>query len=420
MKNRRRAAGIAAGLLSASMLLTGTFAWRSISQVAKNEIVRTANPGGRLHDDFNGSNKDVYVENFFELNEGGQPIFARVRLDEYMETGRNAGDAGATEERTPLVPGTKLEDVGTWKPHIPGDAADPFHGYWEWSTGGKTVFMPTFNKNKDSLKADINGTWEGTTPGDMKHFDDYREHSVGATATAFAVYDNDDDDEEDADTFQVEETHTARETMEGTVLTMGEWKEKGCPKGPYWVWDVDGWAYWAQAIDPGETTGLLLDGIRYISEDQTACYYGINVVAQFATAGDWGSADGGADGTGDGFYGPDAGAKPTADALFLLNQAAGVSYSVKVSPKDKTLSEPVTVLPGESLELEAVVSCGERTLTGQEIAWTLVGGKFSTTLADGRLTVDAGEEAGTVLTIQATAWEGTTGTLQVTVAAPGP
>ena len=43
-----------------------------------------ANPGGRLHDDFSGpgGTKDIYVENF-----GSQPIYARVRLDEYMEIG---------------------------------------------------------------------------------------------------------------------------------------------------------------------------------------------------------------------------------------------------------------------------------------------------------------------------------------------
>jgi len=37
------------------------------------------NPGGRLHDDFNGTDdKNIYVENF-----GTQPIFARIMLKEY-------------------------------------------------------------------------------------------------------------------------------------------------------------------------------------------------------------------------------------------------------------------------------------------------------------------------------------------------
>lgn len=38
---------------------------------------------------------------------------------------------------------------------------------------GSTVYMPTFNKNKDSLSADINGTLEGTNPGDDIYYDEY-------------------------------------------------------------------------------------------------------------------------------------------------------------------------------------------------------------------------------------------------------
>ena len=73
---------ITAVAVSAAILLGGTYAWQSISQTALNEKIVEVNPGGRLHDDFDGTNKDVYVENF-----GDTPIFARVRLDEYMEIG---------------------------------------------------------------------------------------------------------------------------------------------------------------------------------------------------------------------------------------------------------------------------------------------------------------------------------------------
>ena len=52
--------------------------------------------------------------------------------------------------------------------------------YWAWDMdGGQTVYMPTFNKNKDSLAADINGTYEGTNPGDETHYDDYKTYTVG-------------------------------------------------------------------------------------------------------------------------------------------------------------------------------------------------------------------------------------------------
>ena len=91
-KQKKAVSAIAAAVLTVGVLLTGTFAWQSISQTARNESDGFANPGGRLHDDFNGSDKNVYVENFTDA-EDGSPIFARIRLYEYMEIGPGAGDA---------------------------------------------------------------------------------------------------------------------------------------------------------------------------------------------------------------------------------------------------------------------------------------------------------------------------------------
>lgn len=328
-KKHKLILGSTAVLVSAAIVLTGTFAWTSISQEARNEMAGLLNPGGRLHDDFNGENKDVYVENFMNPEEGGEPIFARIRLDEYMEMGPGAGlrdgDEGYDAKKvTTLVPGSNIDDVTTWKTHIPGAEDDPFHEYFDWKFGGSTVFMPTFNKNKDSLAANINGTFEGTTRGDKVYYDDYETYTIGQRKTADAVYDADanDTDEgtaavEGTNIQTVNEEHTAKETLTATVMTMAEWKAKGSIPGPYWVYDVDGWAYWAQAIQPGEATGLLLDQVDKIKIPSGKWYYSINVVGQFATADDFGNA---ADGTG--FFGPKAGSAPTDDAMALLNQAA--------------------------------------------------------------------------------------------------
>ena len=83
-KKKKTLAAAGAVALAAIIALGGTFAWQAISQTALNEAAATLNPGGRLHDDFDGRNKDVYVENF---TDDGTAIFARVRLDEYMEIG---------------------------------------------------------------------------------------------------------------------------------------------------------------------------------------------------------------------------------------------------------------------------------------------------------------------------------------------
>ena len=75
------------------------------------------------------------------------------------------------------------------------------------------------------------------------------------------------------------ETHTAKTTLNATVMTMQEWIDAGAKPGPYWVYDTDGWAYWAEAIEPDTSTGLLLDGLTQLSVPDDDWYYGINVVA---------------------------------------------------------------------------------------------------------------------------------------------
>ena len=307
---------VVAGATALALVLGGTFAWTSISQQARNEAVVDINPGGRLHDDFNGANKDVYVENFGDTTTG-VPIYARIRLDEYLEIGQDAGIKtvadGETRRAVSIIDGSAdINDPTTWTTYIP--SVDEIDGtlsagaaYWTWALGNDSTdgryYMPTFNKNKDSLKADINGTYEGTVAGDIVHYDDYRVYGDSQTVTADAEYDFDDDtvDEEnpsvrddvndpwdDHDVYHESETHTAQQiSTTASVITMKQWIEDyDSQPGAYWVYDTDGWAYWAQAIAPGETTGMLLDGISMSKVPDDSWYYGINVVGQFVTASD--------------------------------------------------------------------------------------------------------------------------------------
>ena len=420
-KGRKAASAVAAVTVAAAILLTGTFAWQSISQTALNVKTVEVNPGGRLHDDFDGNNKDVYVENF-----GDTPIFARVRLDEYMEIGAGAGlKTGDTDYESkaakPVKVGTDINDMDTWVTHIPGATAedDPFHQYIEWEMGGQTTYMPTFNKNKDSLKADINGTYEGTDPGDDVHYDDYHAYSPGEQKTDDAIYDADDNtvDEnpgvENTNYTKQEEQHTAKVTLNSTVMTMEEWIEAGSQPGPYWVYDTDGWAYWAQAIEPDTATGLLLNGLTQLSVPDDDWYYGINVVGQFASMGDWGTAEGN-----DGFFGDDAGAKPTDNAVFLLNQAAGYKLKVTVSAAD----DATTVKLGGTLQMSAEVTIGGKKHANQEVKWSVFGRSDNTTniTSEGLLTMGNNERVGSTIEVRAvsTADDSTLGVYKITVESP--
>lgn len=370
-KTRKVVAAVSAVALSAAIILTGTFAWQSINQEAKNEVQGAGiNPGGRLHDDFNGETKKVYVENF-----GEEIIFARVRLDEYLELGDGAGlktgDEGFDgKTATPLVADTDINDPSTWTPHKPGDTieecntAEPgFHDYFKWTLGGKTVYMPTFDKNKDSLDADVNGTLDGGSTG--KPYGDYIEYQAGDKETGNAVYDADDNTIQDENITSQREEHTAVETPEATVITMQDWIDNGRQQGNFWVYDVDGWAYWANPITPGQATGLLLASIEQIAEPDEDWYYSINAVGQFATAGDWGSAD---DQTG--FYDTTKGTAPTANAEILLNQLAGL---IDVTVTEETSAAVVEPNNTYTFSAAAKIAGTEQVLADKTFTWSVTG-----------------------------------------------
>ena len=368
-KKKRTSAAIAV-IVALAVMLSGTLAWQSIGQRAQNLMTTQPNPGGRLHDDFSGpgGTKDVYVENY-----GTQDIYARVRLDEYMEVGDGAGKYTSTtgtdgtttitksdgNQAESLVYGATYEDETTWTTHIPGesdlcagaeqgftDSDETFHKYWKWSFGGSTTYMPTFNKDNTSLAADINGTYEGRE-NTVNHYDDYVDYSTedykttGKTAAATYAPETD-----GGESVTVEETHAAKETLTAEVITMAAYNEKSAEeKAEFigWVYDSDGWAYWSQAVEPGTATGLLLDkvenatknGVQLIPPKKS--FYAINVIGEFITADDIGSAE-----KGDGFY-SNGSALPSSEALALLR-------SIGVETGKVTLSKVTTSGSTEALE----------------------------------------------------------------------
>ena len=400
---KKIAASIGAVGMAAVIALGGTFAWQSISQQALNETMATVNPGGRLHDDFNGRNKNVYVENFTKPDEDGTTIYARVRLDEYMEIGQGAGTTGETNKAESLVVDADREDVSTWTTRLPGEN-ETFGQYWDWAMGGQGVYMPTFNMNKDSLKADVNGTYDATDG--TNHYIDYVEYAVGDTETGDEIYDADTNDideeqpvEDDNINTVASQEHTAKETGTAVVITMQQWiDEYNMEPGEYWVWDTDGWAYWAQGIDAGETTGLLLDEIIHSNPPSDSWYYGINVVGQFVTADDIGFLNN------TGFYDTEAGSLPTAAAEVLLETITGTDIpntTVTVTAADGA----TTVTAGSTLQFNFAVAYKEGSPVSEaNVTWSVAGAQQGgTSIAEnGLLTVDGSETAETELTVTAT------------------
>ena len=356
MSNKRKTAtAVAATAAAAAVLLTGTYAWQNLNQEALNASAGVVNPGGRLHDDFNGTNKDVYVENFADEN-----IYARIQLTEYMEIGTGAGLDFTSDERNVTVltsrEGTESSyaDKSTWQIHkIEENETDK---YWTWTYGGNTIYMPTFNMNKDSLVADINGTFEGEdgTDGAAEKYDeqtgkytdqedrysDYETYTEGQTLEGKEVYDADTNDVDEGEGAVVgtnireveAQTHTAKSTEHAEVVSMEKWmyelSDEEKEANGYWVYDTDGWAYWSKPIAPDTATGLLLNGIELTGVVDDNWYYAINVTAQFITANDIGLPTD-KNPAGSGFYDTAKGTEPSADALALLE-----SIGVKTTNDD--------------------------------------------------------------------------------------
>ena len=306
------------------------------------------------------------------------PIFARIRLYEYMETGADAGTNLDGETRDVEVVGTTahgtpdINDPTTWIVHqynhaetpVEGETT-PIHNSIKWQMGGSTVYMPTFNMDKDSLKADINGTFEGPdglTPdeeGDAgDKYDDYVSYTPGATEVGTEIYDADEDPLDNNGTMEVpDQTHTAKATLSAKVMSMAEWQGLGSPVGNFWVYDTDGWAYWASAIQPSTATGLLLNGLNFVGATSGDWYYAIYVEAQLATAFDWGDED-----TGDGFYKDSF----TEDGKTVLENAANVVVGADgkqyINCGNNTYKE---ILPDEPY-LSDLICAGMDTTIGNE------------------------------------------------------
>ncbi len=351
-KNKKARASILAALLAIALLLTGTFAWRSMSQKAINEYVDARNPGGRVHDDFNGlKNKDIYVENFTDV-EDGAPVFARVKLLEYMEIGTDAGMKRDDPNRkaTSLVPGAYINQHDTWQVYIPGAENDKFREYWDWTMGGQTTYLPTFNKNKDSLSVDVNGTYVGPNGefDDIDPYKDYQEYEAGTAYPGTEYYDADDNDDDEyikdgvggpdgnggvLDTnysIKADVEHVALKTLNGQgIISMADWKAAGSPICNKWVYDTDGWFYWPEPILPQTATGLLLDKVDQRKSAGERSYYAIEVVGQFSNGAGGTEDDKWGDSSIDDDTDPNKGFYAdgfSEDAKALLDQAASVIF----------------------------------------------------------------------------------------------
>ena len=253
-----------------TLLVMGTFAWTNFSAQIVNVFTGLGSggggtnpigPGGTLHNDYNDESRQVYIENW-----GSEPIFVRIRLDEYMEMGEGAGyqseatnpDTGESiphpsNSAVSVVSGASIDVLDSWAPHVPIESTpyecdSVFHDFWQWEMGGQKFFFPAPESDREDPSFIATGS--------------------PANLTADSVSPN---------------GVNAQQTRSSEVLTMAQWMDDGSTIGDYWVIDTDGWAYWAAPLSPENATGLLLNSVTLINPPEHDYFYGINVVAQMAT-----------------------------------------------------------------------------------------------------------------------------------------
>ena len=269
MLSKRKLFTIFTAISIFAMLIAGSYAWTSFNSSIINSwkgsgsVSSGEGPGGTLHDDFcsGGENKDVYVENW-----GEYPLFVRVKLAEYMETGEGAGIKNDPDHNHAVSidkdTGKLIDDISTWTPHAStmndtdpsSPSGDLFHQYWKWTMGGQKYYFPASEDLRGKDVGENGKAYVDTSNPEIlypldKNFD--------------GVY--------------------AKQTLNAEVITMENWISLGQPMGNYWVIDSDGYAYWAAPLLPGEATGLLLDKVELIKNPSDDYYYGLSVSAQMAT-----------------------------------------------------------------------------------------------------------------------------------------
>ena len=331
--------GIAVAL-AAGIVLAGTFAWSSFNQSRINVFNELIVPDVNLHDDFEGGpNKDVYVE-----NSGDSPIYLRVRLTEFLQTeGRGSlmeGHVRDDDKAYLWAPHNGVDTIEACKPIAPDKVSstwgsDNFHDYYTWLMGGQNpdnlsaqiYYKPATEEQKSGTNADgterapvvVSDPLTGTsTAGDAsvdyaaQMAEEIPKQQAARLAELKAELIAGGMGETDAAAkaaTQAEAEGLAmkalglQKTQTAYVITMDQWisgttglapgaegYRAPYAKGEFWVIaPLDGWAYWANGLEGGTATGLLLDKVNRTDKNfDSNAEYAVNVWLQAVTEDDLG------------------------------------------------------------------------------------------------------------------------------------
>lgn len=263
-----------------STMLGTAFGWRDFTQNITNRFRGSGDADATLHDEFDGVNKHVFVE-----NSGMSTIYVRVRLDEYMQVAEKVFSSTAD-----------AKNKTTWSVH--------------------TYDNPKHSSDRDKLMIDCGHA-------DVDQFHRYytwkmsgqeREYTPGVPGMVYTLLGEDIEGKPIVESLDPEysSTHITSETnppilmseflalgvdfesfdgdpgLSGDDLELWESINKGC-----WVLDDTkpadeggGWAYWSMPLLPDTATNLLLEEVTLRKEADGDWIYRIDVKLQATTLTD--------------------------------------------------------------------------------------------------------------------------------------
>ena len=317
--NRRLLCAIGAAVVALSLLIGGVFAWADNSQHKTNAVT-----GGNkmepndvvLVEDFEEPDEwpldDELKKEIWVKNTGDGQIYIRLQLKEYMdiakvtyaytdelllvdETGKFVASTGVTQAQLDSFKlaltnmGLIYQDSQIKKYTAYGETAERYY----LATDGTTNLNGKYGKRMilDYSQAAAQSLVEGVARGTYEATDDHKNHPTSECLYTPHIWNGPalENCGQGDDSALYDGTglgfHDYVEWTLGPVASLvklSEWD--GVPVAA-WILDDssdEGWAYWGEALRPGERTDLLLQSINLIKAPDGPFYYAIHVDMQAA------------------------------------------------------------------------------------------------------------------------------------------
>jgi len=317
--SRRFLCSVGAAAVALAMIVGGVFAWVDNSQHKTNVLT-----GGNLSE----PNDVVLIEDFEEpddwqegdelkkeiwvKNTGDGQIYLRVQLKEYMEI---AKVTYTYSEEYLLVDtdGKFLASIGTTTAALAsfklalenrgvvyddgqivtlrayGDTMERFY----LATDATTNINGKYGKRMllDYDQADPKSLVDGVARGSYEETADHRNHPTGECLYTPHLWNDPPSDLNNCGQGDDSELHDGTGlgfhdyvewTLGAPLITLSDWNGE-----PVAAWILDdtsdeGWAYWGEALRPGDSTEKLLESITLIKQPDGPFYYAIHVDMQAA------------------------------------------------------------------------------------------------------------------------------------------